>query len=147
MKRDVQGKFALKHEDYRKVRCLRLTDATWKALGVAAECLGITRADYLEQIVRAHSLPSVTRKSEDNCRGNTQQSLANQPSITRLEQPPRQENTEVMERVAIALPQMADLVGLRERILVDLKLGKQAPGYKAAQKALHRFIAGLTSLS
>jgi hypothetical protein len=31
---------------------------------------------------------------------------------------------------------MADLEALRDRILLDLKLGKQAPGYKAAQKAL-----------
>jgi hypothetical protein len=29
--------------------------------------------------------------------------------------------------------------------LLDLKLGKQAPGYKAAQKALNRFIAELAS--
>jgi len=30
---------------------------------------------------------------------------------------------------------------------LDLKLGKQALGYKAAQKALNRFIAELTNLA
>jgi hypothetical protein len=30
------------------------------------------------------------------------------------------------------------------RILSELKLNKQAPGYKAIQKALNRFIAKLT---
>jgi hypothetical protein len=34
---------------------------------------------------------------------------------------------------------------LRDRILVGLKFGKQAPGYKAAQKALEQFINELTS--
>ena len=43
MKRDIQGKFALKNDDYREVRSIRLTDNTWKALGIAAECLGLTR--------------------------------------------------------------------------------------------------------
>jgi hypothetical protein len=33
LKRDIQGKFALKNDDYRQVRSVRLTDDTWKALG------------------------------------------------------------------------------------------------------------------
>ena len=45
MKRDIQGKFALKNDDYRLVRSLRLTDETWLALGIAAECLGIAVAN------------------------------------------------------------------------------------------------------
>ncbi|MFL9454177.1 hypothetical protein AB0758_24165 [Tolypothrix bouteillei VB521301_2] len=44
LKRDIQGKFALHDADYRQVRSVRLTDETWKALGIAAECLGMTRA-------------------------------------------------------------------------------------------------------
>ncbi|MFN6570781.1 hypothetical protein [Dendronalium sp. ChiSLP03b] len=32
----------------------------------------------------------------------------------------------------------------RDRVLSELKLGKQAPGYKNAQKALNRFITELT---
>ncbi len=43
-KRDIQGKFTLKDDDYRQVRSLRLTDATWKAWGIAAECLSLSRA-------------------------------------------------------------------------------------------------------
>jgi len=53
----------------------------------------------------------------------------------------------VRQQAVTALPQMADLEALRDRILLDLKLGKQAPGYKAAQKALNRFIAELTNLA
>lgn len=56
VKRDIQGKFTLKNDDYRQVRTLRLTNATWMALGMAAECLGITRADLLEQVVRENNL-------------------------------------------------------------------------------------------
>lgn len=46
LKRDIQGKFALKDDDYRQVRSVRLTSETWKALGIAAECLGMSRADF-----------------------------------------------------------------------------------------------------
>jgi hypothetical protein len=38
---------------------------------------------------------------------------------------------------------VASLEILRDRILSELKLGKQAPGYKTAQKALNRFISEL----
>ena len=51
-KRDIQGKFTLKDEDYRQVLSLRLTDDTWKAWGIAAECLGLSRADLLEKLVK-----------------------------------------------------------------------------------------------
>jgi uncharacterized protein (DUF1778 family) len=64
LKRDVQGKFALKSDDYRQVRSLRLTDETWKALGMAAECLGMSRSDYLEQLMRENASPSITRKKD-----------------------------------------------------------------------------------
>ena len=39
-----------------------------------------------------------------------------------------------------------DLQAMRDRVLSDLKLGKQAPGYKAATKALDRLIALVRSL-
>jgi hypothetical protein len=61
LKRDIQGKFVLKNDDYRQVRSLRLTSETWKALGIAAECFGYSRADYLEEIVKNNLLPSITR--------------------------------------------------------------------------------------
>jgi len=60
MKCDLQGKFALKNEDYRLVQSLRLTDFTRRALGIASECLGLTRSDYLEQMVRDKALPGNT---------------------------------------------------------------------------------------
>jgi hypothetical protein len=122
LKRDVQGKFALKDDDYRLVRSLRLTDETWKALGIAAECFGMTRADYLEQVIRDNALPSITRKKE----------------------PMHQAKTTAVE-LATKPPTTATLETLRNQVLLELKLGKQSPGYKAALKALNHFIAVLTS--
>jgi hypothetical protein len=147
MKRDIQGKFTLKNDDYRLVRSLRLTDETWIALGIAAECLGITRADYLEQIVRDNALPGITWKEEATVSTNTRQEVELPPCITSEEEHHSQENAPVRKQAVTALPQMADLEALRDHILLDLKLGKQAPGYKAAQKTLNRFIAELTHLA
>ncbi|MBD2439768.1 hypothetical protein [Nostoc sp. FACHB-110] len=124
MKRDIQGKFALKNDDYRLVRSLRLTDETWKALGIAAECHGLTRADYLEQIVRENALPSSTRDK-----------LPTLPCNTLQEEP-------VSQQTSLLQPQTFE--ALRDRILSQLKLGKQATGYKMALKALNLFIAELT---
>ena len=56
MQRDNLGKFALKNDEHRSVRSLRLTDTTWSALGVKAESLSLTRADLLEQMVRSNNL-------------------------------------------------------------------------------------------
>lgn len=50
-----------------------------------------------------------------------------------------QKNAALLERTAIVKLEL-----LRDRILFDLKLGKQAPIYKAVQKALNHFIAKLT---
>lgn len=156
MKRDIQGKFALKNDDYRLVRSIRLTDFAWSALGIAAECLGISRADYLEQMVKDNELPSITRVKAVHP-GITRREGKPLPSITRYEeeierlkveiQELSQQNALLVERATITLPLMADLETLRDRILFDLKLGKQASGYKAAQKALNRFIAELTHLA
>lgn len=137
MKRDIQGKFALKNDDYRKVRSLRLTDETWKALGIAAECKGKTRADYLEQIVRDNTLPSITRDESQILPSNTWGDEFLQPCNTSNEEHP--------QRSAALLPQLEALEALRDRILFELKLGKQATGYKAALKALNRFIAELNT--
>ena len=122
LKRDIQGKFALKDDDYRQVRSLRLTDDTWKALGIAAECFGMTRSDYLEQVLRDNASPSITWEKE------------------RI----NQAKTTVVELATTPLL-VATLETLRDQVLLQLKLGKQAPGYKAALKALNHFIAALTS--
>jgi hypothetical protein len=122
LKRDIQGKFALKNDDYRQVRSVRLTDETWKALGITAECLGMTRSDYLEQLMRENANPSITPKKE----------------------PIHHAKATVVELVTSTLT-MTTLEALRDQVILELKLGKQAPGYKAALKALNHFIAVLSS--
>lgn len=86
MRRDTQGKFAIKSSEYREVRSLRLTDDTWKALGIASECLGLTRADYLEEIVKSNLLPCITRENINISTSKTQNFTEPLPSITRHEQ-------------------------------------------------------------
>lgn len=140
MKRDIQGKFALKNDDYRLVRSLRLTDETWTALGIAAECDGLTRADYLEQIVRTHLLPSITREDNPILPCITWQEESPVPCIT-----PNEEHHS--QSPATNLPHLEALEALRDRILSELKLGKQATGYKVALKTLNRFISELTNLT
>jgi hypothetical protein len=126
-KRDIQGKFALKNDDYREVRSLRLTDDTWKALGITSECLGLTRADYLEYIVRQNTNPCITWEDSEILTPHQEENEP-QPSITRQRECPL-----TIEELEI----------LRDRVLSELKLGKQATGYKTAQKVLNRFIAEL----
>lgn len=140
MKRDIQGKFALKNDDYRLVRSLRLTDETWKALGIAAECDGLTRADYLEQIVRNHLLPSITREEKQILPCITWREESPFPRIT-----PNEEHHP--QSPAAKSPQLEALEALRDRLKSELKLGKQATGYKVALKALNRFISELTNLT
>ena len=122
LKRDIQGKFALKDDNYRQVRSLRLTDDTWKAIGIAAECFGMSRADYLEQVIRGNASPNITWEKES----------VNQAKTT------------VVEFATTPLS-VAILETLRDQVLLQLKLGKQAPGYKAALKSLNHFITALTS--
>lgn len=121
-KRDIQGKFTLKNQDYRRVRSLRLTDSTWKALGIASECLGITRADFLENLVRQN--PDKFPLSDE-----IEQLF---PETT----PIHQENSLKKEQ----------LTSLSEKVLEEMRLGKQSNNYKVAQKALKRLIE-LASLS
>lgn len=52
------------------------------------------------------------------------------------------ENTELRAQRERCL-ELPDLEALRDRCLADLKLGKQAPGYKSAVKALNSFISRL----
>lgn len=151
MKRDIQGKFAIKNDDYREVRSLRLTDNTWKALGIASECLGRSRADYLEEIIRNNLLPCITPERDNELSCNTRKSSELNPSITRYEEEIeklkvqvlnlQQENSELKERSAITkVHDVVDLESIAKHILFELKMGRQASGYKAAQKALNRFI-------
>jgi hypothetical protein len=139
LKRDIQGKFALKNDDYREVRSLRLTDDTWKSLGIASECLGLTRADYLEHIVRHNTLPSITREDSEFLAPHQGENEL-QPSITRQREFHLTSDKATKQSVGLAIE---ELEILRDRVLSELKLGKQATGYKTAQKVLNRFIAEL----
>lgn len=114
MKRDKEGKFAQKNDEYRSVRSVRLTDSTWEALGSAAQSQGITRADLLELLVRSDWLPL--------------------PSNTRVE-------GDIEPRfVESATLSIEELETLCSNILKDLKLGKQAPRYQVVQKAFSRLL-------
>ena len=109
-KRDIQGKFTLKDDDYRQVRSLRLTETTWKAWGITAECLGLSRADLLENLVKQNqgSFPSVYS-----------------------EKPRLKTNLTVNQD---------DLNKKVHQVLAELRLGKQAANYKLVQKSLNRLI-------
>ncbi len=127
------------------VRSLRLTDETWIALGIASECLGLTRADYLSAIIRDGTLPRITREEELVSPSNTWGESEAQPRITRKIENSGQPELNTTLSITTALPQIAELKTLRNRVLLSLKLGKQAPGYRAALKALNHFIAELTN--
>ena len=133
MKRDITGKFALKNEEHRLVRSLRLTDSTWESLGVAAQSLEITRADLLEQLVRtnAHFLPSNTPIGDNLVPSNTRK--REEIGGTEAVKHGIKENATPVEQVVFRIE---DLEVLCAQVLKELKLGKQAPGYRAAQKVL-----------
>ncbi|PSB05428.1 hypothetical protein C7B62_25215 [Pleurocapsa sp. CCALA 161] len=115
-KRDIQGKFTLKNQDYRQVRSLRLTDSTWQELGIVSECLGITRADLLENLVQHKK--SIFSDSEE---------------IEQL-------NPEKSGSKAKKFLNKDELNSLAEKVLKELRLGKQASSYKLVQKSLKRLI-------
>ena len=115
-KRDIQGKFTLKNHDYRQVRSLRLTNSTWKELGIASECLGITRADLLENLVQQNK--KIFSDSRETERLNPEKSLNKD-----------------------------ELSSLSEKVLKELRLGKQASNYKLVQKSFNRLIELILSSS
>ncbi|BAZ36800.1 hypothetical protein NIES4101_27200 (plasmid) [Calothrix sp. NIES-4101] len=80
------------------------------------------------------------------------------PSITRHEgeieklkiqiQNLQKENSELVSKTAITfVHDFVDFESMRDRILFELKLGRQASGYKAAQKALNRLITELKRIA
>ena len=54
--RDWHGRFICKSDDYRKVKTIRVTDEVWEGFGEMAAQRGITRADFLEEIVKSEDL-------------------------------------------------------------------------------------------
>lgn len=117
-KRDIQGKFTLKNQDYRQVRSIRLTDSTWKELGIASECLGITRADLLENLVQQNKNKEIFSDS-----GETE-SLNPQKSVSKAKKSLNKD----------------ELSSSAEKVLQELRLGKQASSYKLVEKSLKRLI-------
>lgn len=115
-KRNSQGKFTRKNLDYRQVRSLRLTDTTWKAFGIASECLGITRADFLENLAQ-QNLDKFLLPDE------IEQLWEATASI-------HQENSLKKEQLTF----------LSKKVLEEMRLGKQSNNYKLAQKVLKRLI-------
>ncbi len=51
--RGKAGKFIQKTDEKRQVRSLRVTDSIWKLFGTYAEERGLTRADWLEELIQA----------------------------------------------------------------------------------------------
>ena len=115
-KRDIQGKFSLKNQDYRQVRSIRLTDSTWQELGIASECLGITRADLLENLVQ-HNRSIFSDSGEIEPLNPEKSGSKAKKSLNKDE-----------------------LNSLAEKVLKELRLGKQASSYKLVQKSLKRLI-------
>ncbi len=115
-KRDIQGKFTLKNHDYRQVRSLRLTENTWQKLGMVSECQGITRADLLENLVQQN-----------------QEIFSDSETIEPLD--PKK----LVLKAKISLNK-DELSSLADKVLNELRLGKQASSYKLVQKSLKRLI-------
>lgn len=93
-------------------------------------------------MVSSKLLPRITRKESENLLSAIPEAVENLPCNTPSEEYSPQEDAAVLEQGAV-IRDVVDLLTLRERVLWELKLGKQAPGYKAAQKALDHFIAKL----
>ncbi len=129
-KRDIQGKFALKNHDYRQVHSLRLTDKTWKELGMAAESMGITRADFLENLVQENK---GTFSPSGEIEKLTQE-------ISQLKQENQDWHQEKLGLKAKIILNRDELNFLAEKVLKELRLGKQASSYKLVQKSLKRLI-------
>lgn len=91
--RNETGKFTAKSEGFRKVRSIRLTDATWDELGKLSDQRCITRADLIEELTQsgelAKALSSEIIDSSDILHITTDRvrneisSLLNDPVVTR----------------------------------------------------------------
>ena len=126
MKRDGQGKFVLKDKEPRLIRSLRLTDSAWEKLAVAASASGMTRADWLEELFRQQEQPNP-------CNTWIRESMII----------PNERGKGGYEKAQPSPPlglSLEDLEILCAQVLKGLNLGKQAQGYKAAQKVLKQLL-------
>ena len=85
-------------------------------MGIASECLGITRADLLENLVRQN-------KKIFSAPGETEQ-LNPEKSVSKTKKTFNKD----------------ELSSLADKVLNELRLGKQASSYKLVQKSLTRLI-------
>lgn len=127
MKRDGGGKFTLIGEEPRLVRSLRLTDSTWEKLGIVAQAKGMTRADWLEELFSRQE-----QSRPCNTPGEESMVISDERGKGWLEKtqpsPPLFLSPEDLEIFAA-------------QALKGLRLGKQAPGYKAARKVLEQLLS------
>ena len=110
-------------------------------------------------MVRKNLLPCIAREEElDDFPCITWENPPSHPSITRHErvieklkiqiQSLHKENSALVSKTAITfVHDFVDFESIRDRILFELKLGRQASGYKAAQKSLNRLIAELKRIA
>ena len=79
-----------------------------KALGIAAECLGLTRADYLEEMVKSNHFPCYTRVEVAGLPCNTwkEEHHVKQPDVVATHTP--------------TLPKMAEIEALRDQAVRSL---------------------------
>ena len=64
--RDRKGRFGSKSESERKVRSIRTTDEVWQKASDIAKELGITRADFYEQMILTYQNDGVIHGKKDN---------------------------------------------------------------------------------
>ncbi|NMG09790.1 ribbon-helix-helix domain-containing protein [Brasilonema sp. UFV-L1] len=127
-----------------KAENISQTDFITQALKAAIE----NDASLNNQLSKALSCLTLRLSHTETCLANClalQQHLSER--IANLEKQlmgdlqPAQE--ELLSKKHHQLSPTADLAAISDRILVEMRLGKQAPGYKAAKKALSRFISEL----
>lgn len=69
--RTEQGKFLSKSDVNRHVRSLRLTDSVWNKFGEMASEQSLTRADFLEKLVKQNMLNVCDDKLKSIHQGNS----------------------------------------------------------------------------
>lgn len=153
MQRDEYGKFVTKSGEHRAVRSLRLSNTTWSAMGEMAESRSLTKADLLEQMFRSklklNQEPGNTRCEIEPYPSNIRKGAGGKPSNTRIAKDIEQLSAEVAQlrsenakllNLVQKLSEVKDLEALRDSVLSNLKLGKQAPRYKIVKSTLDQFI-------
>ncbi len=125
--------------------------ATWfsqSILNWSAANLGWLRACQLGS-ERTGPIISTTRDEKLDLPCNTWKEQSSLPcNTTDEEYRPQSPTAPIPQPEALeALRDKQSLLAARDRVLLELKLGKQATGYKVALKVLNRFICELTNLT